>query len=273
MPGLRAPDVGPASLDPGITGKPSPAVTLNHVANERAPFRVLAAFAHPDDAEFTFGGTVASWTSSGAEVVYVCVTDGSAGQNQPGWTREAVAEVRQKEMREAASILGVADVVFLGYVDGYLEVTLDLRRDLTREVRRFRPDLIVAPDPSHLWSRKRYINHPDHRAVGEAMLAVVNPDAPSRPQFPELLDEGFEPFEVPELWLPTFEPDETDLVLDIGPVIDKKVAALRAHDSQLKNMGTEDIEPEVREHAEKLAEGREFRYGEGFRVFRLKEEG
>jgi LmbE family N-acetylglucosaminyl deacetylase len=109
--------------------------------------------------------------------------------------------------------------------------------------------------------------------VGEAMLAVINPDAPSRPQFPELLDQGFEPFEVPELWLPSFEVDQMDVVVDIGPTLDKKVAALRAHDSQLKNMGTEDVEPEVREHAAKLAEGRDFEYGEGFRVFRLKEEG
>ena len=226
-------------------------------------------YAHPDDAEFTFGGSIAAWTSQGTDVVFVCATDGSAGLNEPGWTREAIAEVRQREQREAASILGVSDVVFLGYTDGYLQVTLDLRRDLTREVRRFRPDAIVTLDPTVAFVARRYVNHPDHRAVGEAMLAVINPDAPTRPQFPELLDEGFEPFEVPELWLPTWDPTEADEVVDIGPSIDKKVQALRAHESQLRNMGVDDVEPMVRERAMFLAQNRPFEYGECFKVFRL----
>ncbi|MCA1726394.1 MAG: PIG-L family deacetylase [Actinobacteria bacterium] len=242
------------------------------MAEQSGVRRILCAYAHPDDVEFSFGGTVAAWTSQGIEVHYVCVTDGSAGNNEPGWTRESIAEVRQREQREAASILGVADVTFLGYPDGYLEVTLALRRDLTREVRRFRPDRVVTLDPSALWVARRYVNHPDHRAVGEAMLAVINPDAPSRPQFPELLDEGHEPFEVPELWLPSWDPGESDEVIDITASIDKKISALHAHASQLKNMGVDDIEPQVRERASAIAKGREFEYGEAFKVFHLRDE-
>jgi LmbE family N-acetylglucosaminyl deacetylase len=233
--------------------------------------RILCAYAHPDDVEFSFGGTVAEWCAQGIEVHYVCVTDGSAGNNEPGWTREQIAEVRQREQRDAAAVLGVADVVFLGYPDGYLQVTLELRRDLTREVRRFRPDRIVTMDPETRFVARRYVNHPDHRAVGDAMMAVINPDAPSRPQFPELLEEGFEPFEIPELWLPTWDVTDADEVVDIGASIDKKIGALQAHASQLKNMGVDDIGPVVRERAAALAEGRDFEFGEAFRVFRLKE--
>lgn len=242
------------------------------MSERAAPRRILAVFAHPDDAEFSFGGSVARWTSDGAEVAYVCATDGSAGVNEPGWTREAIAEVRARELRAAAKVLGVADVVILGYVDGYLEVTLDLRRDLTREVRRFRPDVIVTLDPSTPWVARRYINHPDHLAVGLAMMAVINPDAPSRPQFPELLDEGFEPFEVPELWLPVWDPAEADEVVDIGQAIGTKVAALHAHESQMRNMGMDDVEPTVRQRARSIAEGRDFDFGEAFKVFRLIED-
>jgi LmbE family N-acetylglucosaminyl deacetylase len=242
------------------------------VDSDRPVRRVLAAYAHPDDAEFSFGGTVATWTSQGVDVVFVCATDGSAGLNEPGWTREAIAEIRQREQLDAAAILGVSEVVFLGYPDGYLQLSLELRRDLTRQVRRFRPDRIVTLDPSSHWVARRYINHPDHIVVGQAMLAVINPDAPSRPQFPELLDEGFEPFEVPELWLPSWDPTEIDEVVDVGEAIDTKVAALRAHESQLRNMGVDDVDPMVRDRAKILAEGRDFTYGEAFKVFRLVDE-
>jgi LmbE family N-acetylglucosaminyl deacetylase len=229
---------------------------------------VLAVFAHPDDAEFGSGGTIASWIASGAEVVYVCVTDGSAGSNEPGAVREEVARIREQELRDAAAYLGVSDVVMLGYVDGHLEVTLGLRRDLTRQVRRVRPDLVLAPDPSQLWARGRYINHRDHRVVGEAMLAVVNPDAPTRPQFPELLEAGFEPFEVPALWLATSDPG-ADVRLDITPFIDKKIEALRLHASQMQALPFEEM---VRQAAREMAEGAGMEYAEGFRTFTLVED-
>ena len=163
--------------------------------------RAMVLFAHPDDAEFFCGGTVARWAREGCEVHYVCATDGSAGSNDPGTTREAMRVVREREMRAAADILGVSSVTFLGEVDGFLAVTPDTRRKVTREVRRLRPDVLVAPDPSRLWSGNGYINHADHKAAGELALCAVMPDAPTRVMFQELEDEGLEPFEVPNLYL------------------------------------------------------------------------
>jgi LmbE family N-acetylglucosaminyl deacetylase len=226
----------------------------------------LVLFAHPDDAEFMCGGTVARWAREGTEVHYVCVTDGSAGSNEPGMTREALRPIREAEQRAAAELLGVASVTFLGYLDGRLELTWDLRRDVTREVRRLRPDVLVAPDPSRLWSGNRYINHRDHRVVGEAALCAVMPDAPTRPQFPELLDEGFEPFEVPRLWLSS---EEGDTFVDIGGTIDLKLRALACHASQ--GVGEPDVEEWVRTRAAELGAKAGTEYAEAFRAFELSD--
>src|SRR5439155_18601686 len=193
--------------------------------------RAMVVFAHPDDAEFGSAGTVASWTKAGTEVGYVCVTDGSAGSNEPGMVREELAELREAEQRAACDVLGVTDCVFLGVPDGMVEVTLDLRRALTREVRRFRPDVLVGPDPTRYWDEeRRYINHTDHRAVGQACAAVLNPDSSTRPMFPELLDEGHEPFEIRNLWIPTWE-ETADTFVDITETIEQKIEALRCHKS------------------------------------------
>jgi LmbE family N-acetylglucosaminyl deacetylase len=232
--------------------------------------RALVVFAHPDDAEFLCGGTVARWTQGGTEVGYACATDGSAGWNGPDLDRREIAGIREREMREAAAILGVDDVRFLGFVDGSLAPNLELRRAVTREVRRFRPDVIVAPDPSMLWAGRSYINHPDHRAIGEAVLAVVSCDAPTRPQFPELLDEGFEPYKVPALWLST-EGWDSDLRVDIGETLDLKIKALRAHASQIENMGSFDVEARMREWGSQIARDDPFDLGEAFRTFALED--
>jgi LmbE family N-acetylglucosaminyl deacetylase len=229
----------------------------------------LVAFAHPDDAEFLCGGTVGRWVREGTEVVYVCATDGSAGWNGPDRSREEIAGIREEEMREAANVLGVTDVTFLRYRDGSLEANLDLRRAVTREVRRARPDVIVTFDPSTWWYGQSYINHPDHRAIGEAVLAVVACDAPTRPQFPELLDEGLDPYSVPELWLAT-DPPNADTRVDIGETMDLKMKAIRAHRSQLENMGDTDWDETIREWAGTAA-GDGVELAEPFRTFRLGE--
>jgi LmbE family N-acetylglucosaminyl deacetylase len=233
--------------------------------------RALVVFAHPDDAEFLCGGTVAAWTRAGTAVDYVCATDGSAGWNGPDLGREQIAETRGREMREAADVLGVRDVTFLGFTDGTLEPSLDLRKAITRPVRRVRPDVIVTFDPSVRWVGRRYINHPDHRAVGEAVLAVVACDAPTRPQFPDLLEEGLEPFEVPRLWLATEGP-EADTRVDIGETLDVKVKALKAHHSQMENMRELDIDGRMRRWATDLAAGDDFEYAEAYRTFDLETE-
>jgi len=228
-----------------------------------APFAsALVVVAHPDDAEFMAGGTVARWTREGTAVHYCVLTDGSAGSNEPGMTREELARIREREQRAAAAVLGVREVAFLGFPDGALEVNLETRRALTRVVRRVRPEVIVAPDPSRLWSASGYINHWDHKQAGTLALCAVMPDAPTRLQFPELLEEGLEPFEVPNLWLAAEEPDT---YVDITETLEAKLAALAEHRSQ----GTEAAFDWVRERARQLGERAGYGYAEAFRAFRL----
>lgn len=231
--------------------------------------RAMVVFAHPDDAEWGPAGTVARWVREGTSVEYVCVTDGSAGSNEPGMDLDWLVSTRRAEQRAACGVLGVSDCVFLGFRDGSLHVTLELRKAITREVRRFRPDVLVAPDPSRLWDESRtYINHPDHRVVGEACLAVVNPDAPTRPQFPDLLAEGYEPFEIPNLWQSTGEA-EADRFVDISEVIDTKVEALACHRSQNRDWPVDEW---LRAHAKETGASRGMAYAESFRTFVLKDE-
>jgi len=230
--------------------------------------RAMVIFAHPDDAEFGSAGTVAKWTRSGTEVGYVCVTDGSAGSNEPGVVREELARVREAEQRAACSVLGVEDVTILGIPDGLVEVTVDLRRDLTRQVRRFRPDVLVTPDPTRYWDETRsYINHWDHRAVGVACMAVVNPDSSTRPMFPELLEEGFEPFEIPYLWIPTYG-GEADTFVDITETMETKVQALLCHESQIHDWPVDEW---VRTRAKERGEPHGIEYAESFKTFNLRE--
>ena len=225
----------------------------------------LVIFAHPDDAEYMCGGTVAAWAQDGTEVRYCVITDGSAGSNEPGVVREELAVVREAEQRAAAEILGVKDLTFLGFRDGELEVNLETRRAVTRVVRRVRPDVIVAPDPARLWSGSGYINHWDHKQAGTLALCAVMPDAPSRPQFPELLDEGLEPFEVPNLWLGS---EDADIHVDITSTIDTKLAALAAHQSQ----HAEASAPWVRERARQVGEGAGVEYAEAFKTFAFEDD-
>ena len=227
----------------------------------------LVIFAHPDDAEFMCGGTVAAWAREGTEVHYCVITDGSAGDNSPGARREQVAPVREREQRAAADILGVKGLDFLGFRDGELEVNLETRRAVTRVVRRVRPEVVVAPDPSRLWTGSGYINHWDHKQAGTLALCAVMPDAPSRPQFPELLEEGLEPFEIPNLMLVSEDPDT---FVDITETIDTKIESLLAHGSQ----GTDDPETEswVRERAREIGKQAGVDYAEAFRSFRFTED-
>jgi LmbE family N-acetylglucosaminyl deacetylase len=225
----------------------------------------LVLFAHPDDAEFACGGTVAKWAREGCEIHYVCLTDGSAGSNEPGTSREQMRPIREREMRDAAEILGVASVTFLHELDGFLEVTPDTRRKVTREVRRLRPEVILAPDPSRLWSGSGYVNHSDHKAAGMLALSAVMPDAPTRVMFQELEEEGLEPFEVPNLYLSVEEPDT---FVDIGETLAVKLKALRAHVSQLGH----EVEERVTARAREVGEHAGCEFAEGFKAFRLRDD-
>ena len=189
--------------------------------------------AHPDDIEFVVAGTAAKWVRAGTRVRYVLVTSGDAGSHQPDITREELARIREAEQRAAARVVGLDGVdalVFLGYRDGEVEPTLALRRDLVREIRRFKPDTVVCFDPTRLFVGNRYINHPDHRAVGQAALDAIAPTAAMPLAFVELREQGLEPHHVREVLVAsTLDPDTR---IDITDTIALKIEALRRHASQ-----------------------------------------
>jgi LmbE family N-acetylglucosaminyl deacetylase len=192
--------------------------------------RVLVVTAHPDDVDFGVAGSVAAWTHGGLEVAYCIATDGEAGGEDRDMPRPEMAAIRRGEQTEAAALVGVTDLTFLGFPDGRLQPGLDLRRDITRVIRRFRPDRVVAQSPERNWARI-YASHPDHLAAGEATACAVYPDARNPFAFPELLEEGLEPHLVPELWIMTTE--RADRAVDATEHFDRKLAALRSHKSQV----------------------------------------
>ena len=205
--------------------------------------RVLVVTAHPDDVDFGAGGTVAAWTQAGIEVTYCVCTSGDAGgfDDTP---RAEMAPLREAEQRAAAKELGVTDVVFLAYPDGRLTPSIELRRDISREIRRVRPDRVLTASPE-IWWRRLGASHPDHRAAGEAALAAVYPDARNPFAHPELLaDEGLEAWSVRELWLMAAPEERVNHVVDTTDTVERKLAALRAHVSQTAHMT--DLEQRIR---------------------------
>lgn len=201
---------------------------------QRPVSRVLVIAAHPDDIEIGAGGTIAQWADEGVEVTYCLVTDGSSGSNDPATDVRELVRVREREQQEAAACLSVKDVRFLGYPDGALEPTIALRRDLTRVIREVRPDRVVITDPTTVLVEEDnffYINHPDHRAAAEAALYAVFPSAESRPIFPELLEEGLEPFHVNELWM--MLTNKPNVVIDISQQHQRKLSSILCHRSQI----------------------------------------
>jgi LmbE family N-acetylglucosaminyl deacetylase len=198
------------------------------------PERVLVVVAHPDDVDFASAGTIAGWTAAGVEVAYCIATYGDAGgfDETP---RDRMPILREAEQRAAAASIGVTDLTFLGYPDGQLYVTHPLRRDVARQIRRVRPQLVLTSTPQRNFQRIAP-SHPDHLAIGEATLCAIYPDARNPFAHPELLaDEGLEVWTVPEVWLSGGA--EADHWVDITGVFDRKVAALRAHESQTAHLG------------------------------------
>ncbi len=197
---------------------------------EGVPERAVVVSAHPDDVDFGASGTVANWTDAGCDVTYCIVTDGDAGGFDPSVPRSEIVGIRRGEQRAAAKTVGVSDVEFLAYPDGRLRVSMDLRRDLARVIRRIRPDRVLSHSPERHWQRIQ-ASHPDHLAAGEATLCAVYPDARNPFAFPELLGEGLEPHSVGEVWL--MASPRSDRFVDITDNIDRKLAALRCHVSQM----------------------------------------
>ena len=226
--------------------------------------RGMVVVAHPDDAEFGCSGTVAKWCSEGWEVVYVMCTDGSKGTSDREISTEDLARIRKQEQIEAGKVLGLKDIVFLGYVDGVLQPTIELRRDIAREIRRHRPDVLICSYPQrNLSGMGGGGSHPDHMASGEAALSAVFPAARDPLAFPELLAQGLEPHKVAEVWV--MGSPEPDLWVDITEHIDASIKALMQHKSQVGHWTEEQAGERVREGKRRSAGGRGMLYADSYR--------
>ena len=225
--------------------------------------QILTVFAHPDDAETMAGGTLLKWAREGHAITMCLITDGDKGTSDPDDTRDAVIARRRAEQARAATRLN-ATVVALGYEDGVLQPTLGLRRDLVRVMRQVRPHVVVANDPTVWFRHRQYINHPDHRAAGQAAVEALYPAVKKPSIFPELLAEGHQPHVVEEVWLgPT---DEPDTWIDIADVFDEKIALICDHASQFPPEPTRAAFARI---AREAGQERGIQLAESFRTVRL----
>ncbi|WP_448576824.1 PIG-L deacetylase family protein [Thermomicrobium sp.] len=223
--------------------------------------RIMVVVAHPDDMEFGAGGTVARLAREGKEIVLVQCTSGDKGTNRRDLTPEELAREREDEEREACRRLGVSEIVFLRMPDGELMPDLAFRERIVRQIRAYRPDIVITHDPF-----RPYALHPDHRAVGITTIDAVYPTARDPLYFPQHLAEGLEPHKVAELWL--FGTQYPDLYVDISETLDLKIAALAAHQSQIHDI--EELAQRVRERAAEIGAERGLRYAEAFKVITLR---
>jgi LmbE family N-acetylglucosaminyl deacetylase len=231
------------------------------------PESAMAIVAHPDDIEFSCAGTLARWARAGARISYVLCTSGDVGIDEEGMTREKAAEIREAEQMDAAKIAGASEVIFLREPDGMLQPTMDLRKRLVREIRRFRPEVVISGDPTIVWAGDDYINHPDHRAAATAALDATFPAAGQPQLFEDIAQEGFAAFKPRKVYVTSWEGG--DLFVNIEDTIGIKLEALRAHKSQMKDW---DPEESIRQWAAERAKGKEMAYAEGFRVVTLEDD-
>jgi LmbE family N-acetylglucosaminyl deacetylase len=221
----------------------------------------MLVVAHPDDSEFSSAGTVARLKDAGKRVVLIQVTSGDKGSSDPTIDPEELGRTREAEQQEAAHRLGMDEVVFLRCTDGSLMPDLDLRERIVRMIRTHKPDVIITHDPF-----RPYALHPDHRAVGLATTDAVYPTARDPLYFPEHLEDGLEPHKTAEIWF--FGPEQPDKVVDITATFERKMGALRAHQTQVGN--AEDLESRMRDRARELAEGHPFELAEAFKVVQMR---
>jgi LmbE family N-acetylglucosaminyl deacetylase len=225
------------------------------------PESVVSIAAHPDDIEFSCVGTLARWAKYGCRVIYVLCTSGDAGIEEPGMTRARATEIREAESLAAAKLAGAQEVVFLREPDGLLEATMELRRKLVREIRRFKPEVVVTGDPTIVWASEDYINHPDHRAAALAAVDAIFPATGNPMVYPEMEQEGIFPHRLRKVYVHSWS--GADTYVNIEETIDVKIAALRAHTSQMKGWDPADM---VKQWAAETAKGKEMAYAESFRV-------
>lgn len=238
------------------------------MTTQELPRVAMVVMAHPDDAEFGCGATVAAWAREGWDVYYVICTDASGGGSDEATdvgpaARRAITDTRKAEQREAARILGVRDIVFLDLPDGTLQPTIELRRELVRLMRRYRPTRVVCQSPERTWKPAYPIgrHHPDHLAAGQAAMAAIYPACQNPWDFPELLDEGLLPHKVRELYV--MGAPEVNHVVDVSATFALKLAALAAHHSQVGARMAE-LEPRLRAWAAEMGAQHGFQYAELF---------
>lgn len=235
------------------------------MSESKLPFqRAMVVVAHADDAEYGCSGTVAKWCREGMEVVYVICTDGSKGSDDINMTSTRLALIRRREQEAAGKILGLAKVVFLEYEDAMLQPTLELRRDISRQIRIHRPDVVITTNPLRTLTGMGYIGHPDHIAAGEATMAAVFPAARDRLTFPELLEEGLQPHKVKEIWVQGH--DAPDLFVDVSETIDVAIKALKMHKSQVD---AKNADPRMRQWRAGSNRHHGMKYAEAFKHFHL----
>jgi LmbE family N-acetylglucosaminyl deacetylase len=242
------------------------------MSNEKEfiPKIAMSIHAHPDDQDFTVAGTLAKWAATGCEIVTVIITDGSAGSNDPMYAADykpTLASIREQEQRAANAILGIKETIFLGQPDGELEPTVLLRKEITRLIRRYKPEVIVTSDPQAVFYGNGYINHPDHRAAAQLALYAAFPSAGSRLLFADLLDEGYEPHNVKRVYIHGAE--KPDTWVDISETLDTKITALKQHVSQVD---THEVDDWMRKWAEREGKEKEFQYAEAYKVMILEEQ-
>lgn len=218
---------------------------------------ILVIAAHPDDAEFGAAGTIARWGQEGRQVVYVVCTSGEKGTSDRSMKPELLARIREKEQESAARVLGVREVVFLRLPDQGLEDNSEFRKMIVRAIRVYRPGTVVTSDPY-----RRYIWHRDHRIAGQVTLDAVFPFARDHLAYQDLLEEGLEPHKVSEMFL--FGSEDINYRSDITTTFDLKIAALRCHESQIKELEAPDLETWIREWSCSMAEGAECELAEAF---------
>jgi LmbE family N-acetylglucosaminyl deacetylase len=218
---------------------------------------VMVLCAHPDDAEFGVAGTVARWTSEGRQIVYVICTNGDKGTADRSLTPVQLSEIRRKEQQAAAEVLGVREVIFLGYTDQSLEDTPEIRKHIVRLIRMYRPKILVTSDPY-----RRYLWHRDHRIIGQVAMDAVFPYARDHLAYPDLLAEGLEPHKVEEILF--WAAEDINFRSDITATFGLKIKALRCHASQIKELNVPNPESRLREQCQKMAAGEKFELAEGF---------
>jgi LmbE family N-acetylglucosaminyl deacetylase len=243
------------SLKPGFQW-----ISASYVAGDKKMTESVYAMVispHPDDSEFGAAGTVARWTREGRRVVYVVCTNGDKGTSDRNLTPEDLSKIRHKEELDAANVLNVSDVVFLGYPDQGLEDTSEFRKAIVRLIRQYKPEVVVTADPY-----RRYVWHRDHRITGQVVLDAVFPCARDHLSYPELLDEGLEPHKVKELLF--WAADDINYRADITQTFDIKMTALRRHKSQVGHWADEELEQRLRKRYRDFAEGEDFELAEAF---------